>query len=144
MKKGRILHLEDHPEWIEHVREVLSTDYDLYSAGTEEEAAQLFYDLNKDGLKIDLAIIDISLVLHDAHDKQGFHFIEALENSGVMLGDNIIVLTGYAEIDENLRVAFRDYHVVDVFDKGNFVDEKNAFKQKIEEIIRDLQKLPNL
>ena len=86
MKKGRIFHLEDDPEWIEHVVNLLGDDYDLYSASNPEEAAKLFMEMSSSEpkLKFDLAVIDISLILGDPHDKLGFKFIEALQSSGVM------------------------------------------------------------
>ena len=113
MKKGKILHLEDDPEWIQHIRSLLDDDYDVYPASSQEEAVRLLWDMANSGLKIDFAVIDISLVLSDAYDKQGFLFIEALEESGVLQGHSIIVLSAYSEIDGNLRAAFRDYDVVD-------------------------------
>lgn len=135
MKKGRIFHLEDHSEWLKHIQDLLGEEYDLYSATNEEDAAKLFWEMAAEGMKFDLAIVDISLVLGDSEDKQGFKFLRELEKSGVMYGHNIIVLTGYPDVDDNLRVAFRDYDVQDVFDKANFVEERHQFKQRIEEII---------
>ena len=137
--KGRIFHLEDRADWIRRVRNLLGDEHDYYSASNLEEAAKLFKELAADGLKFDLAIIDISLIRDDPHDKQGFKFIEALETSGVMLGHSVIVLSGYSEIDDNLRVAFRDYDVVDVFDKGRYKEEKSQLKQSVEQIIERLK-----
>jgi len=56
-----------------------------------------------------------------------------------MRGHSIIVLSGYSEIDQNLRVAFREYDVVDVFDKGSFLEERSCFKQLIDKIIERLR-----
>jgi CheY-like chemotaxis protein len=139
MSKGRIFHLEDKDDWIQRVNKLLGDEHDLYSASSLEEAALLFRELAEEGLKFDLAIIDISLIKDDPHDKQGLEFIEALEKSNVMLGHSIIVLSGYSHIDENLRTAFRDYDVVDVFDKGKFADEKSHFVKTIEETIGKLK-----
>ncbi|MBC8553091.1 MAG: hypothetical protein H8D23_25985 [Candidatus Brocadiales bacterium] len=139
MSKGRIFHLEDKADWIQRVQNLLGKGFDYYSASSLTDAAQLFKDLADDGLKFDIAIIDVSLITDDPHDKQGFKFIEALEASGVMLGHSIIVLSGYSDVDENLRVAFRDYAVIDVFDKGKFKDEKGKLKQKIEQTITQMQ-----
>lgn len=139
MTKGRILHLEDEPEWIQHVKDLLGKDYDLESVGTQEAAAKLFMDMAAEGSKFDLAIIDISLVLHESRDKQGFAFIDRLQESGVMQGHSIIVLTGFPDVDQNLRVAFRDYDVVDVFDKGSFKEERSQLKSAVDETIRRLR-----
>ncbi len=141
MKAQRIFHLEDDPEWVEHLKILLGDTYDVYSASNPEEAAQLFVEMAGDGLKFDLAIIDISLILGDPSDKQGFQFTEALQSSGVMRGHSIIVLSGYSEVDQNLRVAFRDYDVIDVFDKGNFLEERSQFKQVIAETVERLRSI---
>ena len=139
MKKGRVFHLEDRADWIRRVRSLLGDEYEYHSAKSLGEAAKLFYELAADDLKFDLAIIDISLIKDDPFDKQGLKFIEALETSGVMLGHSIIVLSGYSEIDENLRIAFRDYDVVDVFDKARYKEEKAQLKQTVEQIIERLK-----
>jgi len=137
MKKGRILHLEDDPQWVENVQKLLGSSHDLYAAASPKEAASLFMEMANENLKFDLAIIDISLILHDAHDKKGFEFIEALEESGVMEGHKIIVLTGYPEVDQNWRKAFRDFDVVDVFDKGTLIDNKAEFIKEVSEAIKN-------
>lgn len=135
MHKGRIFHLEDEAEWIGHIQKLLGKNHDLYSAASLPQAARLFQELHDDGLKFDVAIIDISLIQYDAHDSQGFRFIDALEESGVLPGHNIIVLTAYPNVDENMRRAFRDYVVRDVFDKIRFPEERRDLAKLIEEII---------
>jgi DNA-binding response OmpR family regulator len=136
MTTGRILHLEDEPEWREHVKDALGEDFELHSAKNVEEAASLFLDMANNNQKFDLAIIDISLVLNDSSDKKGFKFIDALEEYGVMEGHNIIILSGYSSVDDNQRVAFRDYSVVDVFHKDKFVEEMARFKQTVTDTIK--------
>jgi CheY-like chemotaxis protein len=41
MKKGKVLHLEDEDDWIEHVRNLLEQEYDVFSTYTSEEALKL-------------------------------------------------------------------------------------------------------
>ena len=137
--KGRVFYLEDDLEWIGHIQSLLGDDYDLYCAGSQEEAAKLFQEMAEEDLRFDVAIIDISLILGDPHDKQGLQFVEALESSGVMQGHSIVVLSGYSQVDQNWRVAFREYEVVDVFDKGDFLEERPQFKELIAEIIERLK-----
>jgi ActR/RegA family two-component response regulator len=139
MKRGRILHLEDDVEWIQHIQSLLDDHYDVYPVSTPEEASRLLLGLANKGLKIDFAIIDISLTFADPHEKSGFLLIKALEETSVLQGHRIIVLSGYSYIDDNLRVAFRDYDVVDVFDKGNFIEERDRFRQLIAETIERLK-----
>lgn len=139
MKKGRIVHLEDEPEWIGHVNNLLGQEYDLYAVSTQGEAARTFVELSKEKLKVDLAIIDISLVRGEGKDKQGLNFIDLLEQHGILPGKAIIILTGYPEVDDNLRKAFRDYRVRDVFDKGEFVDKRADFKELVDETIQEIK-----
>jgi CheY-like chemotaxis protein len=141
MKKGRIFHLEDDPEWVEHIQDLLGNEYEIYSASNLEQAAELFVNQAAEGHKFDLAIIDISLIMGKGSDKKGFKFIEALEKNDVLQGFTIIVLSGFTQWGEtpNWRIAFRDYNVVDVYDKGDFKEEKEMFKQRVNEIINLLK-----
>ena len=139
MAYGRILYLEDEPDWVGHISDLLGRDYDLYCVSSQEEAALLFEEMRMDGRRLDLAIIDISLIQGDPHDKKGLKFVDALERTGVMLGHSIIVLSGNNEVDDNLRVAFRDYDVADVFDKGDFVEQQSALKATVDRIIEELR-----
>lgn len=41
MKKGKVLHLEDEDDWIEHVKNLLGQDYNVFSTYTSEEALKL-------------------------------------------------------------------------------------------------------
>jgi len=72
VKKARIFHLEDDPEWVDHVSYMLGDDYDVYTASNLEEAAKLFVEMgsSEPKLKFDLAVIDISLILGVPHDKR--------------------------------------------------------------------------
>jgi CheY-like chemotaxis protein len=137
--KANILHLEDDPEWIEHVRRFLGNKYNYFFAMSMEEAAKLFWEMATDGLEFDLVIVDLSLVLGDAHDIQGLEFVGMLRKHNAMLGHQIIILSGYVDIDPYWRIAFRDYDVADVFDKSDFVDERERLMQLIDLIIERLR-----
>jgi CheY-like chemotaxis protein len=139
--KGRVLHLEDLKDWIRHVRELIGDEYDLYSVTSVKDAARLLHEMAVEGLKFDLAIVDISMDDLNAHDKGGFKFAEALEQSGVLPGKSIIILSGYLDVDENWRVAFRDYDVVDVFDKATLVDQLDQFKKTIADTVERTKSL---
>lgn len=135
MRRGRILHLEDEPEWRDHVRRVLGREHDVYSASSLGQAVMLFQKAHDDGLEFDVAIIDLSLAPYDFSDHQGFRFIGALEEQGILPGDNIIVLTAYSNVDENMKRAFRDYKVRDVFDKIRFVEQRLDLQRLVDEIV---------
>lgn len=139
MKKGRILHLEDNKDWIESIQVLIGKEYDLYSVTSKEEAAKLISELKQDGLVFDMAVVDISLVRSNIYDKKGFEFVENLEKNGLMLGHSIIILSGNLDVDENWRIAFRNYDVVDVFDKGKFVAQKHELKKTIDNTIKRLR-----
>lgn len=137
MTKGRILHLEDNPEWIEHVRNLLGQDYELYSVKTLEEGYNLIKQLNEKDLWIDVAIIDISLVLDQAEDKQGIEFIEMLDEKTWTLPRNrIIVLSGYADRNSMDPTTNK---LADVINKAHFVDEREKLKQKVAKIVDEPQ-----
>jgi CheY-like chemotaxis protein len=140
--KGKILHLEDDPEWIEHVRALLGEKYDLHSVTNLEEAAQRVIEVYRAGDRIDLAICDINLTgarsvqLHRAAESARIGIsgpvpplFEPISGAGEDI--DVIVLSGYLEIDQNMRKAFRDYRVLDVFDKGDFADEAEQFAELI-------------
>lgn len=138
MYRAMILHLEDEPVWTDIVRDLLGDKYDVYSASSVGQAAELFNEFAAQGLHFDLAVVDISMVDSDRTDTQGFTFIDALESSGVLSGGNIIVLTGLADIQDNERKAFRDFRVVDVFKKqtiGEDAAEESRFRQTVDETI---------
>lgn len=143
--KGKILHLEDDPEWIEHVRLLLGDKYDLHSVTDLEAAARRVIEVYKSGEHFDLAICDINLQVREVFNYTGLpnrHGLEFLDMFRRFLADrgadediDVIVLSGYLELDQNMRMAFRDYRVLDVFDKGNFADEAAAFTALVDKTV---------
>jgi hypothetical protein len=80
--KGKILHLEDDPEWIEHVRALLGDRYDLHSVTNLEEAAQRVIEVYRAGDRFDLAICDINLQVREVFNYTGLpnrHGLEFLD-----------------------------------------------------------------
>ena len=139
MKKGGILHLEDDPDWIFHVQKLLGNAYDVRSARNQEEAAHAVIDL---GNSLNLAIIDISMKLLNAYDKQGFQFLENLKSSTLQENLKVIVLSGFSNVDRNLDRAlnFGMYDVVGVFDKGDFLEKRREIKQLIDGVVLELKR----
>jgi CheY-like chemotaxis protein len=137
-KKARILLLEDDREWIDTLSEYLEEDYEVYSATSLEEAelrlVELRPYLESQEVPFHLAIVDISLILGDSDDEQGFYFIEDLRTRDILRDVSIIVVTAYPRT-ERVRTAFKDYKVHDFIDKMTLVP--GDFKKEVAEAIAD-------
>jgi CheY-like chemotaxis protein len=131
-RNPRILLLEDDKEWIDMIRGYLeeNNSYDVYHATSLEEAERLLKKLEP----FHLAVVDISLVLGDSKDEQGFEFIEEVRTKEILRDVSIIVVTAYPTT-ERVRKAFKDYKVHDFIDKMSLVPSK--FKNEVDEAIAD-------
>lgn len=109
----KILHLEDDPEWSGYVRDALK-GYTVYSVKNLREAAKI-----ASHKKIDLAILDISLIPEDAKDEKGEVFLKALEGLSLLPGKRIMILSAYLS-DERTRKYFKYYKVLDAIPKQKF------------------------
>ncbi len=138
MKKGAILHLEDDPDWIFHIQKLLNDEYDVRPAKNQEEAARVVIDL---GSSLNLAILDISLKLQNAHDKQGFQFLRNLKFSKLQESLKVIVLSGFSNMNRNFDIVnnFGMFEIIGVFDKGDFLEKRDAIKQLINAAFLDLE-----
>ncbi|MCP5098867.1 MAG: hypothetical protein GY943_25225 [Chloroflexi bacterium] len=56
-----------------------------------------------------------------------------------MNGNNIIVLSGNVSVDDNWRRARHGFKVADVFDKGDFADEEDRFKQIVNKTVANVR-----
>lgn len=133
--RPRILLLEDKDNWIHLVSLLLKDDYDVMAAKTLEDARQLVATN-----AFHLAIVDISLIPEDQFDEQGLQLIADLRTTEILRDMSIIVLSAYPEVEgaktpERWRVAFRDYNVVDFFDKNRF--DRAEFKRTVAEAVAD-------
>lgn len=133
--RPRILLLEDRDDWIHLVSLLLKDDYDVIPAKTLEDARQLVATS-----VFHLAIVDISMIPGDEFDEQGLQLIADLRTTEILRDMSIIILSAYPEVEgaktpERWRVAFRDYNVVDFFDKNRF--DRAEFKRTVAEAIAD-------
>ena len=133
--KPRILLLEDRDNWIHLVSMLLKNEYDIAAVKNLEDARHLV--MNN---VFHLAIVDISLIPEDQYDEQGLQLIADLRTTEILRDMSIIVLSAYPEVEgaetpERWRVAFRDYDVVDFFDKNRF--DKEDFKQAVAKAVAD-------
>ncbi len=129
MKKIKILHLEDDPDWIEIVRDSLK-GYNVHSARTLEEA----FDLYK-GANFDIAILDISLIPGDSQDDQGEFLLNALEGLSILPGKRIIILSAYltGSYQDRTRKYFKHYRVMDAIPKQYF--DSKEFRKLVKDAI---------
>jgi CheY-like chemotaxis protein len=133
--RPRILLLEDRDDWTHLVSLLLRDDYDVIPARTLEDARQLVATS-----AFHLAIVDISLIPEDEFDEQGLQLIADLRATEILRDMSIIVLSAYPEVEgaetpERWRVAFRDYNVVDFFNKNRF--DKEEFKRTVAEAVAE-------
>ncbi len=133
--RPRILLLEDRDDWIHLVSLLLKDDYDVIPAKTLEDARQLVASS-----VFHLAIVDISMIPGDEFDEQGLQLIADLRTTEILRDMSLIILSAYPEVEgaktpERWRVAFRDYNVVDFFDKNRF--DRAEFKRTVAEAIAD-------
>jgi len=110
--KISILVLEDDPEWFGFVKERLGDEYDLVHAESLEEARQWVEAKN-----FRLAIVDLNLKdLIDDSDRSGFVLIDELSSQEILRDMSILVLSRY-DTSEELRTAFKEFHVHDFISK---------------------------
>ena len=145
MKKGRILYLEDNPQWVEHIKNLLE-EYEVCAVDTFLDAAASFSSEDK----FDLAIIDIDIKIKDTyierenryyedetHRRGGFMFIRQLlaSKGGYLKEGNIIILSGRVQTDDNWQILTEEFDVASVFDKGNFIEQRHELKSLVDSIV---------
>jgi len=117
--RARILHLEDNSQWIREVRLALGEEYETKAARSFQDALKLL-----DEMDFDLVIVDIDLISGVGKDEEGFRLIQALQEAGILPGSRTIVLSGFADLEERTRRAFKDYEVWNVIPKDKFDAEE--------------------
>lgn len=115
MNRARILILEDDPQWLQTLYQILSPVADhVFSAATLPEALDLVVRRY-----FNVAIVDISLRMGDPSDIQGLQFLQQLREQKLDDAIRCIVLSAYGTI-RRVRELFRDYCVTDFLEKGQF------------------------
>jgi len=118
----KVLVVEDEHRWQETLRKILEDDgYSVHIASSYAEAWRGL----QQGL-YHLAVINLRLSKVDQEDLDGMVLLGEVFDKGTPS----IVVSAYGTVEE-VRRAFKEYGVVDFFDKGRFDAEK--FRQAVNE-----------
>jgi signal transduction histidine kinase/ActR/RegA family two-component response regulator len=113
---GRILILDDEPEWLEMYSAVLTkAGYEVMQAGDESRARELLHEH-----MFHLLVTDIRL--DENPGDGGMKLLQWMAREGLTGGLKTIVSTGHGTV-EQMRTAFRNYEVSDFLWKGDHSDE---------------------
>ncbi len=124
-KSGRILVVEDHPQWRNMLQQTLEgAGYAVNSAETLLGAVQRLQ-----ATKFDAVVVDVRLEDTDPRNFDGQLLLGHLLEKALPA----VVVTAYAT-PELARRAFRRYNVVDFIDKAEF--DKDEFLQVVSEATR--------
>lgn len=149
MARKLIFHLEDNPEWVEHVADMLNGIGEVLSVATYLEAGELFSTIKQEGRWFDLAIVDITLSIRDYYNRQqnvyldgaehkrgGLEFIQSLVESGVMGSQQIVILSGHPEVGAEWNAQYPAMRLAGIFDKADISaskQEEERFKQLVQQ-----------
>ena len=122
-----ILVLEDSEDWVDKLTTYLD-GYKVTAARTLGAAAGLLQGAES----FDLAIVDISLVLGNPDDENGFRFVSGVRETKPLRDLKIIIVTAYRS-SERIRQAFRHYEVFDFLDKGSLT--RQSFRTVVAEAL---------
>lgn len=112
MNNAHLLLLEDDPDWVETVREVVTPHLSSFTAATTLAEAEALIARRY----FTVAIVDISLVHGDNKDNSGMRFLHLLAEHKLSDVVSTIVLSAYGSMAQQ-RTAFRDFGVVDFLPK---------------------------
>ena len=125
--KEAVLIVDDQPNWLEMLVNLLEDEYEVTSARSYEEAHRAILERKH---PFALAIIDLRLEETDAYDVGGLGLLVWLK--GFSEHTSTIVVTGYPTV-ETARRAFRDFHVADYISKSDF--NVHNFREAVHEAI---------
>lgn len=117
-----ILCLDDEDDWLEYYEERFSQKYTVKKAKSILEAEKI---LESPDVKI--ALVDISLIPNDSKDIGGFKFLDKLRSLGLIRDIPTVIITSIQD-DQNMRKAFTEYGVKDVFYKKNISEERTKLE----------------
>lgn len=125
---GNILVVDDNPDWRNKLKAILEEDgFYVWTAEGRQEAVGVLLEQ-----PLHVAVIDLKLNAADLSKDEGFTLLEEVQRLG--LNDMIysIMLTGYATT-EGTRRAFKQYGVIDFFEKSKFKAQRERFQQAVRE-----------
>lgn len=125
--QGRVLVVDDLEQWREQLVETLQRNgYYAESASTISEVLQQL-----DETLYHLVILDIRLADTDPGNIDGIDLLRELEKRGLNEATKVIMLSAH-DTKEHMRLAFRDYKVVDFLSKDNFT--KQSFLESVQRV----------
>lgn len=125
--QGRVLVVDDLEQWREQLVETLQRNgYYAESASTVSEVLQQL-----DETLYHLVILDIRLADSDPGNIDGIDLLRELEKRGLNEATKVIMLSAH-DTKEHMRLAFRDYKVVDFLSKDNFT--KQSFLESVQRV----------
>src|SRR5690348_2274064 len=117
--KGSVLVVDDLEQWREQLVETLENNG--YYAETASTASEVLQQLDK--RLFHLVILDIRLADSDPSNFDGIGLLGELKKRGLSEATKIIMLSSH-DTKEHIRMAFRDYKVVDFLSKDNFTEKQ--------------------
>jgi CheY-like chemotaxis protein len=114
-RQGRILILDDLRKWREQLVEMLKRNG--FYADSVATAAEALEVLNKTHYHV--LVLDIRMDRDDPGNKDGIILLGELDKRGLSEAIKVIILSAYGT-QERMRLAFKDYKVVDFLSKDNF------------------------
>jgi DNA-binding response OmpR family regulator len=113
--QGRVLVVDDLEPWREQLVETLQQDG--FYAASASTATEVLEQL--DEALYHLLILDIRLADTDPGNIDGIDLLRELEKRGLSEATKVIMLSAH-DTKEHMRLAFRDFKVVDFLSKDNF------------------------
>jgi CheY-like chemotaxis protein len=129
-RQGRILIADDLKKWREQLVEMLERN-DFYAASVASAATAL-EELNK--ILYHVLVLDIRMDRDDARNQDGIILLSKLDEQGLSEAIKVLILSAYGT-QERMRLAFKDYKVVDFLSKDNFNNQ--IFLECLRQIFSD-------
>ena len=134
MSKGRVLVVENLPEWREELVEILhKAEYQVDSASSLMEALKKLNETLYHVLVLDIRLDETD---QSESNNDGIELLDHLKTSGLSKAIKVIILSAFGNI-ESARIAFRDYDVADFLGKNPFNETilleciQRVFSQKV-------------
>jgi len=133
MAEKTVLIIEDEPDWQDILRSLLQ-EAGFYCEVVSDYPSAISILQSLDPLAL---VLDLNLEVGDYNegDWEGWE----LTRQARMRGISSIVVTGHARADVASR-AFREFGVIDLFDKGYLLESKSIFVQRVAEAIETTQR----
>jgi CheY-like chemotaxis protein len=114
-RQGRILIADDLKKWREQLVEMLERNG--FYANSVASAVEALEELNK--ILYHILVLDIRMDRDDTSNQDGIILLGELDKRGLSEAIKVLILSAYGT-QERMRLAFKDYKVVDFLSKYNF------------------------